>query len=261
MLELFNTVFKYKENKSPDKLGKYPEAIHTLAFPERRYLWSSRLLVIFSSISICLNLMLVSGIYLMLPQRSSYPLPLYHDKYFNELSFMEKQEKPIAAIDLLTENFIEEYIYLRHFISSDYNELIARWSPGSKFFWMSSQTIYSSFASNDIDKNIRDFQLTGVVRLVEVEWIKPRSKGFWQAQFITIDYYPKVKNPIVNIWRAYIRAGLAPIPYENKSLREKNPFGFIVLNYALSYVGTPNDAKSYLNTAKEIRSETYEYQK
>lgn len=259
MLDLFNTVFKYKENKSPDKLGKYPEAIHTLAFPERRYLWSSRLLVIFSCISICINLMLVSGIYLMTPQHSSYPLLLHHDKNFSQLSVLEPHEKPVAAIDLLTESFIEDYIFLRHVITSDYDELISRWKSGSRLFWMSSQKVYSSFSANDIEKNIRDFQMTGVVRLVEIEWVRPTSRGFWQVQFITVDYYPKSKTPIINIWRAYIRAALAPIPYENKSLREKNPFGFLVTNYALSYVGTPDSATSYLNTAKEVRNELYEY--
>lgn len=259
MLSLFNTVFKYKESKSPDKLGKYPETIHTLAFPERRYLWSSRLLVIFSCISICINLMLVSGIYLMIPQRSSYPLLFYHDKPLNQLSVLERQEKPVAALDLLTESFIEEYIYMRHVITSDYDELMLRWGPGSKFYWMSSKKIYNAFATNDIEKNIRDFQMTGIVRLVEVEWVRPTSRGFWQTQFITMDYYPGSTDPIINIWHAYVRTVLAPIPYENRSLREKNPFGFLVTNYALSYVGTPGDPKSYLNTAKEIRSETYEY--
>jgi type IV secretory pathway component VirB8 len=259
MLDLFKTVFKYKENKSPDQLGKYPEAIHTLAFPERRYLWTTRLLVIFSCISICLNLMLVSGIYLMLPQRSAYPLLFYHDKTFSQLSVLEKHEKPIAAIDLLTESFIEEYVYLRHVITSDYDELMLRWGPGSKFYWMSSRATYGAFASNDIERNVRDFQMTGITRLVEIEWIRPTSRGFWQVQFITMDYYPKEKNPIINIWHAYIRTVMSPIPYENKSLREQNPFGFLVTNYALSYIGTPGDPKSYLNTAKEVRQELYEY--
>lgn len=259
MLDLFNTVFRFKENKSPDKLGKYPEAVHTLAFPERRYLWTSRLLVIFSSISISLNLILVSSIYLMLPQRTAYPLLLQKDKNFTQLSPVERQEKAIAIADLLTESLVEEYIYMRHVITDDYDEMMSRWGRGSRVYWMSSPNIYTAFISNDVEKNIRNSQLTGIVRLVETEWIRPTSRGFWQAQFITIDYYPEQKEPIINIWRAYIRAALAPIPYENKSLREQNPFGFLVTNYALSYVGTPGDPQSYLNTAKEVRNELYEY--
>ena len=110
MLDLLKTVFKYKEKRSPDKLGLYPEAIHTSAMPERRYLWSSRLLVIFSALSICLNMVLTSTIFIMLPQRGAYPLLFQHDKIFSQLNFIEKQKRPIAATDLLTELFIKEYV-------------------------------------------------------------------------------------------------------------------------------------------------------
>ena len=259
MLDLLNTVFKYKEKKSPDKLGLYPEAIHTNAMPERRYLWSSRLLVIFAALSICLNIILVSSIYVMLPQRSSSPLLLEHNKGFSELKLLEEQERPIAAIDLLTESFIEEFILLRHIITADYDELMYRWGRGSRLFWMSSRKVYQDFVSNDIQNNINQFKMRGLVRLAEVEWIKPMSRGFWTAQFITMDYYPGETVPIINIWRAYVRALMAPIPYENQSLREQNPFGFLVTNYSTSYVGTPDDPQSYMNTAKDIRYAKYSY--
>lgn len=259
MLDLFRTVFKYKEKKSPDQLGRYPEAIHTQAMPERRYLWSSRLLVIFACLSICLNMMLASGIYVMLPQRSASPILFQHSHTFSELDLLDQQERPIAALDLLTESFIEEYILLRHVITADYDELMTRWSRGSRLFWMSSRKVYQDFAANDINNNVNSFKMRGLVRLAEVEWVKPMSRGFWQAQFITMDYYPGERIPVINIWRAYLRAMLAPIPYENRSLREQNPFGFLVTNYSLSYVGTPDDAESYLNTAKDVRFEQYAY--
>lgn len=259
MLDLFNTVFRYKENKSPDKLGKYPEAIHTLAFPERRYLWTSRLFVIFSCISISLNLILVSTIFLMTPQRSSSPLLLQNSKQLPQLSIVERNEKNIAAMDLLVESMLEEYIYLRHAITDDYDEMMYRWGRGSRVYWMSTRDVYTTFMSNDVENNIRNAQLTGIIRLVEVEWVQPISLGFWMSQFITIDYYPGETTPIINIWRAYVRAIMTNIPYENKSLREKNPYGFLVRNYAISYVGTPGDPQSYLNTAKDIRNEIYEY--
>ena len=38
-----------------------------------------------------------------------------------------------------------------------------------------------------------------------------------------------------------------------------NPFGFLVLNYSLSYMGTPDEPESYLNTAKEARNQIYAY--
>ena len=217
------------------------------------------LLVIFAALSICLNMMLVSGLYIMLPQRSSSPLLFKHDRIFSQFALLEKQERPAAAIDLLTESFIEEFILLRYVISSDYDELLTRWGRGSRLYWMSSRLVYQNFISNDLNNNINQFKLRGLIRLAEVEWIKPMSRGFWMAQFITMDYYPGETIPIVNVWRAYLRAMLAPIPYENRSLREKNPFGFLVTNYSMSYVGTPDDPESYLNTAKDVRAELYPY--
>ena len=155
MLDLLNTVFKYKEKRSPDKLGLYPEAVHTNAMPERRYLWSARLLVIFAALSICLNIVLVSSIYIMLPQTSATPLLFEHDSVFSKLQVIQQQEQPIAAVDLLTESFIEEFILRRHVITADYDELMMRWGKGSRLFWMSSSRVYQSFAVNDIKNNIR----------------------------------------------------------------------------------------------------------
>jgi type IV secretory pathway component VirB8 len=184
---------------------------------------------------------------------------LQNDKQISQLSFVEKHERPVAAIDLLTESLVEEYIHLRHAITDDYDEIMARWGQGSRVYWMSTKTVYASFMANDVEKNVLDAQISRLIRLVEVEWVRPLSLGFWMAQFITIDYYPGQKDPIINIWRAYVRAAMTTIPYENKSFREQNPYGFLVRNYAISYVGTPGDPKSYLNTAKDIRNEVYEY--
>ena len=85
MFDIFNTVFKYKEKSSPDKLGVYPERVHIKAMPERRYLWSSRVLVIMAVFSICLNMILACTIYLLLPQRSSAPRLLFLNSKFNQM--------------------------------------------------------------------------------------------------------------------------------------------------------------------------------
>lgn len=252
MLDLLRTVFKYKEKRSPDKLGRYPEALHTSAMPERRYLWSSRLLVIFAALSICFNIMLASSIYVMLPQKNASPMLFHENKYFSQLSLIERHEKPVAVIDLLTESFLKEYILLRHSITGDYGELMLRWGPNSRLFWMSTSQVYHAFATSDLNNNINEYKMRGLVRLADVEWLRPLSVGFWQAQFITMDYYPNQVEPVINIWRAYIRAKFAPIPMDNKSLKETNPFGFLVTNYAMSYVGTPDDPLGYMTEAKEL---------
>ena len=259
MLDILQTVFKDKEKQSPDKLGAYPEHVHVGAMPERRYLWTSRILVIFACISICFSMMFASTIYLLLPQRGAYPRLLQTNNYFSRLDLIERQEKIAPVQDLIAEQYIEEYIMLRHVISSDYDELVNRWTAGSKLYWLSTRQVFQNFATNDVQNNIRQFRLRSLVRMVEVEWIKPVSRGLWQAQFITMDYYPDETLPIINIWRAYLRVAFTTINYANRQQREMNPFGFLVLNYSLSYVGTPDEPESYLNTALDARSQKYAY--
>ena len=69
MFEIFHTIFKYREKESPDKLGLYPERVHVNAMPERRYLWTSRILVILAAISMSINMMLALTVYLLVPQK------------------------------------------------------------------------------------------------------------------------------------------------------------------------------------------------
>ncbi len=259
MLDILQTVFKYREKESPDVLGAFPERVHTRAMPERRYLWTSRFLVIFACISICFSMMLASTVYLLLPQRGAYPRLLQTNSYFSQLELTDVQEKTVPVQDLIAEQYIEEYIMLRHVISNDYDELVNRWAPGSRLYWLSTRAVFQNFTTNDAQNNIMQFRMRSLVRMVEVEWIRPMTKGLWQAQFITMDYYPGETTPIVNIWRAYLRVAFTTINYANRRQREHNPFGFLVLNYSLSYVGTPDEPESYLNTAKDVRAQRYTY--
>ena len=259
MLDIIQTIFKYKEKKSPDQLGYFPEKVHTNAMPERRYLWTSRLLVIISCMSICLSMMLASAIYVLLPQRGAYPRLLQTNTYFSQLEQTEMQEKNVPVQDLIAEQYIEEYILLRHVISNDYDELMYRWAPGSELYWLSSRAVFQNFVTNDVQNNIRQFRMRDMVRMVEVEWVKPMTRGLWQAQFITMDYYGGEQVPIVNIWRAYMRVVFTNINFNNKDQRVFNPYGFLVLNYSLSYVGTPDEPESYLATAKDARNQIYAY--
>ena len=128
MFEIFNTIFKYKEKQSPDQLGLYPERVHVEAMPERRYLWTSRVLVILSCLSISFNMMLAATIYLLLPQRTVYPRLFQINKYFSMLEQVQPAEINYPVSDLITEEHITEYIMLRYIVTSDYDELITRWA-------------------------------------------------------------------------------------------------------------------------------------
>ena len=149
MNEIFHTVFKYKEKKSPDKLGLYPERVHVDAMPERRYLWTARIFVILSCLSICLSMMFASGIYLLLPQRGARPLLLQVNKYFSVLEPIQPTEKNVPAMNLIAERYIEEYVAQRHIITDDIDELMYRWGKGSTIYWLSTSSVYHAFAGRD----------------------------------------------------------------------------------------------------------------
>ena len=71
----FSKLFRYREKKSPDVLGLYPERVHIEAMPERRYLWTSRIMVIAGVFSICITIMLALTVYVLLPQKNASPVP------------------------------------------------------------------------------------------------------------------------------------------------------------------------------------------
>ena len=121
MFDIFQTIFKYKEKASPDKLGFFPEKVHVEAMPERRYLWTSRILVIISCMSICFSMILACTIYLLLPQRGAYPRLLQTNPHFSQLELTERQERSIPVQDLLAEKYIEEYIIHLQKIKSFFN--------------------------------------------------------------------------------------------------------------------------------------------
>ncbi len=257
MLEIFNTVFKYKEKQSPDQLGLYPERVHVNAMPERRYLWTSRILVILACLSICLNMVLASTIYLLLPQRTVIPKLFQINKYFSMLEQVQPAEVDFPVSDLITEQHISEYILLRYLVSSDYDELVTRWSPGSTIYWYSAPDVFREFSENDVAFSVMQFRQQALQRDVEIDWIKPAAMGLWQVQFRTFDLLPNQDKPSVNIWRATMRITYVRIPFTKREDAIANPFGFLVLNYSLAYHGTPETSAHYLETVKKETEDAY----
>lgn len=257
MFDIFHTIFKYKEKESPDVLGLYPERVHVTAMPERRYLWTSRILVIIACMSICINIMLASTIYLLLPQRTVKPRLFQINKYFSMLELTQPAEINFPVSDLITEEHIVEYIMLRYLITSDYDELVSRWSRGSTIYWYSSAPVFQEFASNDVKYNIMQFRERSLMRDVEIDYIKPLSRGLWQVQFRMMDYIPEDENAKVTIWRANLRITYVKIPFAKRDDAINNPFGFLVTNFSLGYLGTPEGSNHYLKTAKQVTEEAY----
>ncbi len=251
MFDIFNTVFKYKEKLSPDKLGAYPERLHVKAMPERRYLWSSRILVIVAVFSIAFNLILTSTIYLLLPERSSAPRLFYIDHRYNQLQLLQPAEINVSVFNLVTEEQIKNYIMLRYLIGKRYDELAARWGKASPLYWMSSPSVYSNFSDGEAPQGSALQRVRHLLRNVKIDWISQISADVWQVQFQTLDYYPGRKEPDITIWRSTLRVAYRTINYPDKNYALLNPFGFLVTNYSLAYHGKPNVSEHYIEKARD----------
>ncbi|MDR1693999.1 MAG: type IV secretion system protein [Lactobacillaceae bacterium] len=250
MFGIFRTIFKYREKQSPDVLGRYPELVHVSAMPERRYLWTSRILIIIACVGICINMMLASTIYLMLPQRNVAPQFFGINKYFSELERLEPDELNIPVTDLIIEQYVTEYILFRYLVSSDYDELMTRWGRGGLVYWYSTPQVYQNFAENDVKFNIMMFRQNKLKRNVEIDWIRPTGRWLWQAQFKTLDYIPGRKEPDINIWRANMRVSFIDMKLKRKNTALINPYGFTVTNFSLGYQGKPGSSASYMENIK-----------
>ena len=252
MPDFFSILFRYREKKSPDKLGLYPERVNIEAMPERRYLWTSRILVILAVFSICLTIMLAMTIYVLLPQKGSRPELFYENTFFNQLEKVQPTENFAQAMDLITEQNIEKYIKLRHEIPQSQAELMYRWNTGSEFFQLSSNGVYQDFIFQMTTDKINSFITTGLVRDVVIQWIRPINNQLWQAQFITSQKTDKNQKILSSIWRAYVRVEYADITDENKNLFSLNPFGFKIKRYSLAYLGETKESANYLEIAKKL---------
>jgi len=251
MIEIFHTLFKYKEKESPDQIEAFPEKVHVEAFPERRYLWTSRLLVMFSVISICFNIMLASTIYLLLLQISVYPNFFSLNDYFSQIEMVQKREIRFPVSDLITEKYINEYLNLRYTITDSVREMENRWRSGSAFYWYQMPSLYSDFLASDYSYAIAQARKKNMQRFVEVEWIRPLSRGLWQAQFKTYDIITGREKPEITYWRALMRIKYVNLQYRDRSKRIYNPYGFLVTSFSLSYHGREGELESYVETARK----------
>ena len=257
MFDIFRVIFKYKEKKSPDKLGLYPERVHVDAMPERRYLWTSRFLVIIACFSICFNMMLATSLYVMIPQRGSRPQLFYIDRYFSQIDRLQPFEVNYPVGNLITEEHITNYIMLRYIITNDYDELLHRWGYGSYIYWMSSPVVYTQFMKFDAKYNLLQFKNNNMMRDVEIDWIRPLTRGLWQVQFRTLDYIPGKEDPVVGVWRATMRAQYGSVDKLSHDDYLKNPFGFMIVSYSLSYLGKDSESEHYLSESKRITKELF----
>jgi len=260
---LFYTLFKYKEKAQKDELGYYPEKVNVRAFPERRFLWTSRFLAIVACLSMCLSMILGGVLCIMIPLRKMEMVPLQIDYQLHQVTRMQKYVKKAYAGDLVTESLMADYITKRYTIGKSFDELQHRFSENAFVALASQEDVLRVFEK--VERPYFELlQQRGIRRQVEIERIYPVSLDFWQVRFKTIDTapdlpvlefldllkvntdtireLPKQGDPLISKWIATLRMNFNFSKYENKELGLINPFGLTIYSYDLSYAG--NNLKS-----------------
>lgn len=255
----FSKLFRYRDKKSPDVLGLYPERVHIEAMPERRYLWTSRIMVISCVFSICITIMLALAIYVLLPQKRSAPAFYQVNNTFSTLEKSQLAEVHGNPEKLVTEELIRRYVELRHEIPFSHADLIYRWDRDSEFYQLSTIGAYQQFIYKmNYDQVVR-FIEQNMIRKISVDWVRQLTNELWQVQFRTSTTTKDFPDPQVIIWRAYLRIIYVDIknnPEEEEGVHSfdftHNPYGFRVKSYVLGYVGTPQASEHYLDVAKQV---------
>ncbi len=250
MSNWFSVVFKYREKKSPDVLGKYPEAVHVNAFPERRYLWTSRFLVICASFSLSLTIFLSITIYLLIPQRGAMPSLWVEQKMTSSLSAVNKQEVWVTADKLMEENTVRRYVKLRHKFNSEHNRQMNLWETDSEFFELSTPKIYNEFVRNMDYAKVASLISIGMNREVEIEYAEKMESGMWAVRFNTITSFEGNLDKLKEFWLAYIK-----VAYKKQDVNDKrtayNPLNIKVIDYTLAYVGNDKKQETHMELARK----------
>ena len=200
---------------------------------EKRYLWTARAFAIITAISLCCNIILILAI--------SQVIPLYRIEPFL-LTFQNKEDQ-VYNIQLIqgledekaiTEVFVREYVLLRSSFDRDIPEMESRWMPGGPVQEMSSQTVYEDFVRNTANRALELIRARNLQRTVRILTVNELGRGLWQVEYETQDMYPDSAVPDVNYWTANMRITYRPktVKYDE---RLKNPIGFTVVQYSLTY--------------------------
>ena len=263
-MNFLSLTFRYKEKKSPDRLGLYPKNVHTAAFPERRYLWTARALVILASMSLTFTIVLASTLFLLIPSRGVIPKLLNINASNAELKQLNPLTVNVGFGDLLTEKYIVEYIKLRHEIEEATSDLFDRWGEDSKFYWFSGNDNFAEFVSSVDESKIISLIRQDIRRIVNISSVEKINGSLWRVEFETKtsnQFSPEIKT---ENWRAYLRIRFIIANPKKKDAEAEwrnnnyliNPFGFKVDEYNLAYTGSSDYSSTALEEANTQAQKT-----
>ena len=159
------------------------------------------------------------------------------------LTFQNKEEqvyniqpvnRSLTDEKAITESFVRQYVLMRSSFNRDIPEVEARWMPGGFIQEMSSATVYDDFVKNTANRALELIRTRRMIRDVRIMTVNELGSGIWQVEYETRDMYPDSRTPEINYWTASLK-----VAYRYKSVKHKerlkNPVGFTVVNYSLSY--------------------------
>ena len=233
-LETNNTKQKFLQGKSREKIpSREGQDIFVGNIGEKRYLWTARAFAVVTALSICCNIVLLLAI--------GQVIPLYRVEPFL-LTFQNQEEQvyniqPVAGLEdekAITEVFVREYVLLRSAFTRNISEMETRWMPGGMVQEMSSQVVYDDFLKNTARPALEIIRKRNLERKVRILTVNELGRGLWQVEYETQDMYPESVSPEINYWTASMK-----INYRYKTVkygeRLKNPVGFTVVQYSLTY--------------------------
>jgi type IV secretory pathway component VirB8 len=252
-MKFFTNIFKEREQKTNDKLGMYPERVHVRAFPERRYLKTTRSLGVFSIITLCFVIIFTSVIYMLIPSVDTSVVLIANDRQMTGFKVIEGFEVKENALALYFEKTVSDYVKMRHEVKSDVDNLIDLWmNENSKLNLLSSKKIRAEIleeAGFTKDKVITK----GLTRKIRIKWIKTlnvsNKTGVFMVNFETIDLKYGKPDEKIKMWEAFVRLNRRrPLAKVEASANRKeyenyirninyNPLNLQVTSYVLSSLG------------------------
>lgn len=201
---------------------------------EKRYLWTARAFAIITAISLCCNIVLIFAIMQVLPLYRVEPFLLTFQNKEEQVYNIQPIKGRMEDQKAITEVFVRQYVLLRSSFDRDVQEMEARWMPGGPVQEMSSSAVYTEFLEKTAKKALDLIRARSLQRNVRILTVNELGRGLWQVEYETQDMYPDSPAPEVNYWTASLR-----IAYNRKSVkygeRLKNPVGFTVVRYSLTY--------------------------
>ena len=249
--------------KDQDHLEVYPEKKQVSAFPERRFIKTNRMLVIFALINLACMLA-GAGIFIYTAKRVNVDVQnkkgtmLYQlDREEKKLKQAEYMKVKVSAQQFIIEDFLRRYITERHSFNTTLLDSTNQFSSTGLVI-KSSLSAMEKQIRTEFDMLQRETQAQNKIRDVHIFNLHPYYGNLWTAVIETFDFPNKIGTPDCDCYdnspiclkckyektllrqrrRIWIRIsfrGKKDLDINNNS-KNANPFGILVEGYYIGYM-------------------------